>query len=247
MARDVTLVVGDVHVAPNQNIRRAKWLGKHIAATRPQRVVFIGDFLSFDSLSAWDKDKRRTMEGRRYAKDVQSGAAFLGAMAAELGDYKGDFIYVEGNHENRLHRYLAQDPTFDGSIDYIKDMGFSWDLVFPYKEAFVHRGVHYTHIPIAENGSPISGKYVASRALDVYGCPVVFGHTHKLNTACVHRKGTPHLQMAVNVGCYFEHIDEYAQGSQTSYWRGLVEIDHYSTCAFDVNAIRLGHLKEMYK
>jgi hypothetical protein len=36
-------------------------------------------------------------------------------------------------------------------------------------------------------------------------------------------------------------------GSQTSYWRGLVELDHYKHCGFDVNAIRLGHLKRMYE
>lgn len=248
MSRDVTLVVGDVHVSPDQSLRRAAWLGKHIAACKPARVVFIGDFLTFDSLSAWDKDKRRNMEGRRYAKDIDSGREFLRTMldAGVHGAPDTKFILVEGNHENRLHRYLDNDPTFDGACDYVRDLGFDWDVVVPYKESYTYRGVHFTHVPIAENGNPISGKFVASRALDVYGCPVVFGHTHKLNMACVHRKGTPHLQMAVNVGCYFEHIDEYAKGSQTSYWRGLVELDHYATCAFSVNTLRMGHLKKMY-
>lgn len=249
MSDDRTLVVGDVHVAPGQNMRRAKWLGRHIEATRPSRVVFIGDFLSFDSLSAWDRDKRKNMEGRRYSKDVQSGAEFLGTMAREItADPKSEpeWIYVEGNHENRLARYLQTDPTFDGACNYIEDMGFRWNRVVPYKESYVHRGVHFTHVPIMENGNPVSGKYVTQRALDVYGAPIVFGHTHKFNVAAVHRKGQAHLQMSVNVGCYFEHIDEYAQGSQTSYWRGLVELNHYKQCGFDINAIRMGHLKRMY-
>lgn len=245
-SNDVSLVVGDVHCGPGQSLRRATWLGKHIAATRPARVVFIGDFLSFDSLSAWDRDKRRLMEARRYHLDVESGRVFLDLVRKGLPDNDcTPFIFIEGNHENRLARYLDHDPTFHGKIDYIRDIGFEGKVV-PYKDSFVHRGVHFTHIPISENGAPIGGKYVASRALDVYGCPVVFGHTHKLNMACVHRKGMPHLQMAVNVGCFFEHIDEYAQGSQTSYWRGLVEINHYKRGSFDVNAIRMGHLKRMY-
>jgi hypothetical protein len=209
-------------------------------------VVFIGDFLTFDSLSAWDRDKRRNMEGRRYSKDIGSGQEFLRTMSEGGLPSETKFIFIEGNHEDRLHRYLATDPTFDGACDYLSDLGFKWDEVVGYKENYIHRGVYFTHVPIAGNGAPITGKNVAQRALDVYGVPVVFGHTHKFNVAAVHRTGTPHLQMAVNVGCYFEHIDEYAKGSQTDYWRGLVELTHYGNCAFDINAVRLGHLKEMY-
>ena len=252
MLNDVSLVVGDVHIAPKQSIRRAAWLGRHIEATKPRRVVFIGDFLTFDSLSAWDRDKRKKMELRRYSKDVESGIKFLRTMDAEISDEvlgNTEWVFVEGNHEERLWRYLDIDPTFHGYVDYRNDLGLlntgRWHYV-PYRESYVYRGVHFTHVPIMENGRPVSGKHVCSRSLDVYGAPVVFGHTHKFSTAATHRKGQPHLQMAVNVGCYFEHIDEYAQGSQTSYWRGLVEINHYKQCAFDVNAIRLGHLKRMY-
>jgi predicted phosphodiesterase len=246
---DKTLVVGDVHVSPGQSLRRAVWLGQHIRATKPNRVVFIGDFLSFDSLSAWDRDKRKAMEGRRYAKDVAAGREFLGTMHDQVPDAycSVEWVYVEGNHENRLHRYMDHDPTFDGAFNYLEDMEFRWDRVIPYKESYVHRGVHFTHVPIMENGNPVTGKYVTNRALEVYGAPVVFGHTHKFNVSAVHRKGMAHLHMAVNVGCYFEHIDEYAKGSQTSYWRGLVELDHYKQCGFDINAIRIGHLKRMYK
>lgn len=247
---DKTLVVGDVHVAPDQNLRRATWLGRHIEATKPSRVVIIGDFLSFDSLSAWDKDKRKSMELRRYQKDVNSGKKFIEMMYDEIKPDTAkntDFIFVEGNHEDRLWRYIERDPTFDGAVNYMRDMNApkNWKFI-KYKDSYVYKGVHFTHVPIMENGKPVSGKYVCQRALDVYGAPIVFGHTHKFNVSAVHRKGQPHLQMSVNVGCYFEHIDEYAQGSQTSYWRGLVELTHYKQCGFDINAIRLGHLKRMY-
>lgn len=244
---DTTLVVGDVHISPNQNLRRATWLGKVIADLKPNRVIFIGDLLTFDSLSGWDKDKRTKMEGRRYQKDIDSGRDFLGKMYSEhYNVWKPEFILTEGNHEQRLHRYLDCDPTFLDTVDYRKDLGLADWCIVPYKEYYTHKGVSFTHIPINEAGKPIGGKFVASKALDIVSNNVVFGHTHKLSSACIHRHGSNHLSQALNVGCYFEHIDEYALGSVTSYWRGLVLIDHYENNSFDWQPIRLGKLKKLY-
>lgn len=248
---DLTLVVGDVHVRPKQNLNRASILGRTIAETEPRRVVFIGDFLDFDSLSAWDRDKRKKMEGRRYAHDIHAGQNFLSLMEAECSGVDTEYIFVEGNHEDRLWRYLDSDPTFDPSngvgIDYIKDLGLQDWTFIPYKEDYNYNGVAFTHVPIMENGRPVSGKYPSQRALDLYDGPVVFGHTHKFSVACVHRKNSPHLVQAVNVGCFFDFIPEYAKGSQTSYWKGLVLLNHYSKARFGINAMPMGYLKKRYK
>ena len=37
------LCVGDAHVEPGQNLSRFKWLGRCIAATKPDDVVLMGD------------------------------------------------------------------------------------------------------------------------------------------------------------------------------------------------------------
>lgn len=251
--KDITLVVGDVHCGPGQNLRRADWLGWAIKDIQPTRVVFIGDFLTLDSLSGWDKDKRKKMEGRRYAKDIESGKEFLERMYDAMGWEPGltgpPFILTEGNHEDRLWRYLDKDPSFSEHVDYRKDLGLiqrGWKVV-PYKEDFRHKGVCYTHIPITAAGRPISRKDICGAALDTYGVPVIFGHTHRLANAQLHRKGTAHLQEALNVGCYFEHIDDYAQGSQTNYWRGLVVIDHYQTGRFGFRTIPMSELRKLYR
>ncbi len=250
--RDFTLVVGDVHVGPNQNLRRADWLGWAIADIRPQRVVFIGDFLTFDSLSAWDKDKRKKMEGKRYQSDIDAGVEFLQRMNARMVEgmpegFYPDFILTEGNHEDRLWRYLDYDPTFEHTVDYRVDLGIhnDWTIV-PYKADFKHKGVCFTHIPITAAGRPINRKDICSAALDTYGTPVVFGHTHRLANGQLHRKGTPHLQEALNVGCYFEHVDDYAKGSMTNYWRGLVLINHHKHGRYSYKTIPLSDLRRMY-
>lgn len=245
-SNDLTLVVGDVHCAPKQDLSRATLLGKAIKELKPNRVVYIGDFLNFDSLSAWDKDKRKKMEGRRYQLDIESGHEFLDRVDRELDDYVPEWIFIEGNHEDRLWRYLDGQPLFDGAVDYRKDLGINHWKHIPYKEHYLHKGVYFTHVPINEAGKPVTGASACARSLAIYQHSVIFGHTHKLASSSVHRHGASHLNQALNVGCYFDHIDDYALGSVTSYWRGLVLIDHYKTGRFNWSPISMGKLRQVF-
>lgn len=243
---DLTMVVGDVHISAGQNLSRARLLGKAIEDLRPNRVVFIGDLLTFDSLSSWDKDKRKKMEGRRYQKDIDAGKHFLELMDTNGGHRCKEFILTEGNHEDRLWRYLDLQPLFDGAVDYRKDLDIEGWTHVPYKEHHVYKGVYFTHVPINEAGRPVGGDSACKRALGIYQHSVVFGHTHKLAAVAVHRNGSSHLNQALNVGCYFDHIDDYALGSLTSYWRGIVLLDHYKTGRFNWSPISLGKLRKFW-
>lgn len=246
-SNDLTLVVGDVHVAPGQDMHRAYLLGQAIRELKPKRVVFIGDFLTFDSLSDWDKDKRRKMEGRRYQADIDAGRKFLATMQEGYTvENDAEFIFVEGNHEDRLWRYLDKQPLFERAVDYRKDLGINHWTHIPYKEHYLHKGVYFTHVPINESGKPVGGSSACARALGIYQHSVVFGHTHKLASSSIHRHGAAHLNQALNVGCYFDHIDDYALGSVTSYWRGIVLVDHYKPGRFNWNPISLGKLRQVY-
>lgn len=242
---DLTLVVGDVHISAGQDLTRAKLLGRAIDDLRPQRVVFIGDLMTFDSLSAWDKDKRKKMEGRRYQKDIDAGKRFLALLDDNGGHKCKDYILTEGNHEDRLWRYLDLQPLFEGAVDYREDLGITHWTHVPYKEHFNYKGVHFTHVPINESGKPVGGVNACNRSLAIYQHSVVFGHTHKLASVAVHRHGSAHLNQALNVGCFFEHIDDYALGSITSYWRGIVLLDHYKVGRFNWSPISLGKLRKL--
>jgi predicted phosphodiesterase len=245
---DKTIVVGDEHVAPGQNLRRAVWLGRLIRDVKPNRVIHIGDIGTFDSLSAWDKDKRKKMENRRYGRDVAALAAYCSLLKANAGDAydEAEHILTEGNHENRIDRYIDYHPVMEGQLDYVTQAGIQdWKLI-PFKSFYEYRGILFTHVPIMENGKPVSGKYATGKSLEVCSKSVVFGHTHKLDYTAVHRHGQAHLQEALNVGCYFEHVDDYALGSMSSYWRGLVVLDHYQHGRFGWEAIPMGKIKQEY-
>ena len=53
------LVIGDTHDSPDIPKDRFYWIGKHIKNTKPDYVVQIGDFGSFDSLSFFQKKGKK--------------------------------------------------------------------------------------------------------------------------------------------------------------------------------------------
>jgi predicted phosphodiesterase len=248
---DKTIVVGDVHVAPDQSLRRATWLGRLVHDIKPDRIVFIGDFGTFDSLSAWDRDKRKLMENRRYYKDIHSMRTFLSnyCIGSNTPDLYGsvEHILTEGNHEDRIRRYIDINPIMERQLDYADQIGIAdtWKIV-PYKSYYTHKAVAFTHAPINEGGKPVSGKTATAKVLELCDTSVVFGHTHKLDYKAAHRHGKKHLQEVLNVGCFFEHVDEYALGSMTSYWRGIVVLNHYDKGRFGYETIPLGLLRREY-
>lgn len=244
------LVVGDAHITNGQSLRRFKCLNTYIRFHEPTHVILIGDFLSMDCLSEWDRNKRCKMEGRRYNLEIEAGNTALDLMLQDLEHLQEHpkLIYVKGNHENRLDRYLDIDPTFKGQCSIEKDLklkerGFQ---VVEYKDNYNVNGISFTHIPITGVGKPIGNPNVVRKALQLYHNSVVFGHTHTLDHAAEHRQNAPHLNQALCVGCFFEHVDDYAVGSKTDYWRGLVMLTSNQKNRFDFETISMTNLLKDY-
>lgn len=248
---DITLVIGDAHVDPkqakaNKGLERFTWANKYIHDIKPDRVVIIGDFFTMDSVSSHNNGKFLTKENLRYSLDLMAGEAGLQLLDVPKNT---ELIFTEGNHEERSRRYLEGVPELEGTLPTPEDVtrGVYPDVKWvPYKEFHTYRGVGFTHVPFNEGGKPVAGKTATARALDLCDTSVVFGHTHKLDVACVHRHGGRHLVQAINVGCFFAHVDDYALGTVTSYWRGLVTLNHYDHGRVDVETLALGRLRREY-
>ena len=67
------LVIGDTHDSPKLSQERFAWIGKYIRQSKPDYVIHIGDFASFDSLSFFQKNS--TQAGKlkdAFMIDIQS-------------------------------------------------------------------------------------------------------------------------------------------------------------------------------
>lgn len=242
------LVIGDAHVTNGQSLRRFKWLNKLIKSRKDLTHVYImGDFLTLNSLSAWDKDKRLLMEDRRLFKEIEAGNQALDILLDGINP-KIVIVYQEGNHEDRLTRYTQihselADRTFSiPSLLRLSSRGIKW---IPYRSYSVQGGIHFTHIPFGK-AKEISGKDICSKAELVTTASVCFAHTHELHTSCVHKHGMKHLQQIFNAGCFFEKEEDYVEGKMTNYWKGVSILTNYSFGRFDIETISMHRLQVEY-
>ena len=259
-----TLVIGDSHVEANEDLRRFDALGNFIVDKLPDNIVQIGDFLSLDSLSNWDLNKRAKMEGRRFSAELKAGRKAVDKIMKPMDKlqesqrknrkkiYTPNLISFMGNHEDRWYRYLDTHPELIDVVDVYKAVGFEkygWRKV-NYREYLELEGVFFTHVPMNGVNKPISGLTVMRQAAQSHAKSVVFGHIHRLAMETNTRHGDEgHQIMAVNVGCFFEGIPEYAKGSITSkdWWKGLVMLEHYAPGKFDIQTYNLERLLEVYE
>lgn len=182
------LVVPDVH-APYHDEAAFGLTIKAAKALRPHVIVIIGDFVDCYSVSRFPKDPARRSS---LAWEVDEASKLLGRLEG-LSDV---VHFTEGNHEERLERYIAaQAPELFGLVKMkdllrVSDRGWTWH---PYRKhmrigkcAFVH-----------EAGS--FGVNAIRSSLAAMGCSVVFGHTHRGGT---HYEGTIEgsHRFALNVG-----------------------------------------------
>ena len=254
------LCVPDCHVEPDTNLNRFHLVGDYIVKEKPTHIILMGDFVSLSSLSHWDNDKKLTMEGRRYTKDIQAANVALDNIMAPYQSYvdkcntywkigrdkvyRPTWIYLMGNHEQWFLRYVEQNPQMQGHVDIINDLallrrGFQ---IVPYKRYIDVDDILFTHAPINAAGQPVGGKYALHRALELTAKSIVFAHTHRWEQAAIHRHAGGNLIQALTCGCFFDATPSYAEGSLHSYWKGLAVLRTYGKGNFDAEQISMSRL-----
>lgn len=103
------LVFSDIHI-PYQDDKAVKILFEYGRKYKPDNVVINGDLLDFYRLSHFDQTPERRDS---FPEEVSQGRKFLYEVRKRFKNSK--IYFLEGNHENRLQRYLwSKAPEFYG-------------------------------------------------------------------------------------------------------------------------------------
>lgn len=73
-------------------------------ALNPKHLVIIGDFADCYSVSDHDKDPEHATRFAEEVADVEDGLDELDSLGAT------NKLYIEGNHEDRVRRYVMKHP-----------------------------------------------------------------------------------------------------------------------------------------
>lgn len=226
------LVIGDAHDAPALDKSRFAWIGKHIAETRPDHIVSIGDFADLQSLCFHEAND--TVEGKLKPFFLDDVASLERAMAAMMEpitkatDYRPKIDITLGNHENRLWRFQNANPEIFGMLEpeltnLYRRYGWTWHPFGKYLEI---GGCDFVHIPLNSMGKGVSGKNAAATvALDSVR-DIVIGHTHKSGVFTRQKLGQDRSVRVFDAGCALpqDHIEKYVGHAASGWWWGVTEL-----------------------
>jgi len=195
------IVVPDVHMT-TEVPKEYELVKRFIKEQKPDEVILLGDFMDCSSLSHWNESKARSMEGKRWNKEVKLANDELDF----LQKHTKKVTYIEGNHENWVEQYIDKHPEMEGLIEIPKKLklakrGIAW---YKYNTLYKVENLYFTH-------GCYTGKYHANKHLQSFGCNIVYGHAHNTQTAMQNMK-MQEVHMSYGLGCLCDHEPEYMHG-----------------------------------
>jgi predicted phosphodiesterase len=184
------LIVPDTH-CPYHDVRAWNLMMKAAKLLKPHTIVSIGDLADFYAVSSHSKNPLRARQLDEEIKGVTALLDQLDSLGAK------ERIYIAGNHEDRLTRYLQEKaPELFGVVGIpqllrLKERG--WTYV-PYKHDHTIGKVTFTHDINA------AGRTAIFKALDIYQDCIVTGHTHRLQYVVEGNASTPHTRVSAAFG-----------------------------------------------
>jgi UDP-2,3-diacylglucosamine pyrophosphatase LpxH len=158
------LFIPDTHVPYHDH---AAWrLALAVArALRPDGVCILGDFLDCYAVSFHEKSPARVS---RLADEIAATDECLAELEAATPNARR--VFVEGNHENRVNRYIAsQAKALHGMR--LDERGWAW---VPYHEHCTIGDTAVTH----DGGR--AGVYAVRQTMMAMGQSLIIGHVHRV-------------------------------------------------------------------
>jgi hypothetical protein len=220
------LVIPDTQIKPGVPLEHLYWIGRYAAHKKVDVLVQIVDWAEMHSLSSYDRGKRAG-ENARYSDDVDYANEGLAELHRGLDGYEPELkLWTIGNHEQRIERFVNDNPELYGHLDYT-DFDFErrgW-VVAPFLQPVEVDGILYCHFfPRSANGKVMQMRYGAPNAktqVQREHQSATAGHSPGLDVACV--PTSRGLLRGLIAGSCYQHdaTDEFAGPQSNNYWRGV--------------------------
>jgi predicted phosphodiesterase len=200
-----------------------------------REVVLLGDVMDFDLISHHNRDNLRATQSKRIDKEYEYAGDQLDILRGLAPNAK--FTLIEGNHDERIERYIDANPALEGSLELqtglqliqrkIRFVRF-WSKGEVYKigkATFIH-GLYTT-------------QYHARKHVEAYGTNIFYGHTHDVQSFSKELHGKDKTIVGQSLGCLCKYDQRYMRG-KPSKWQQAFGVFHFLPDGhFSYNVVRI--------
>lgn len=191
---------------------------RYIAQNEWDICLLGGDFLDFDFISSFNKGFLRLLEGRSFRKQYKIGTEVLDQIESALDNKskKAERIFLEGNHEYRVVRYLDANPQMEGYVEVpvgldLEKRGWKWIPSWSEGKVFRVGKANFIHGLYAT-------KYHANKHVEQFGCNIFYGHTHDIQSHSKIQRGDNKTMMGQSLGCLCKYGQSWMR-NRPSNWQ----------------------------
>jgi hypothetical protein len=248
-------ILPDCQIRPGVPLDHLAWAANYCVTKKPDRIICIGDFADFPSLSSYDIGKK-SFEGRTYLNDIEVAREAMGIFMSPIlreierthrnhrRQWNPTFDFFEGNHEERNRRAVNSDRKLEGlvGVENLRLEEWGWKY-HPFLEVAVLDGIAYSHyFTSGSMGRPVTSASALARKKHM-SC--VMGHVQKRDIAYEYT-GDGRQITCIFTGVFYQHDEEYLGPQGNKCWRGVWVLNNVKEGEFDEKPISLRHLKEKY-
>lgn len=221
------VVLNDIQIPFEDKIALANIL-RFITELKPFGVVLNGDIVDCYEISDFSKDPKTTAS---LAVEIKTA----GKLMLDLSKSINRGIWIGGNHEDRLRRYLWKNAPAVARLDgedfasKFKVLHYGFEYL-EYGEAFHLGKLMVTHGDLVSKHSA----YTAKLNFEKYGTSVLTGHTHRLGI--YYRRDVHGVHAAYENGCLCKLTPEYVSYPNWQQGFSVVHVDT-ATGFFNVQQI----------
>jgi hypothetical protein len=215
-----TVLLPDIHY-PHYDQKLMDTVADFIEDYDPDEIVYMGDQISLDCISSWNKRKPLLKEGQRLLKDYDGFDYHILQTHESITKLDCRRVFMVGNHEERINWYCEEHPELEGMIDLeghldLENRGYkviSFNEIHKVGKLNVIHGFYWN-------------KYHASKTLEAFEGNVVYAHVHNpqmyAKVSPIDKKG---YHTATSLGCLCNIKPDYKKKAP-NFWInqfGIVE------------------------
>jgi hypothetical protein len=216
-----TVLLPDIH-HPHYEQRTMEAVDQFIFEYNPHELIYMGDQITLDCISSWNKRKPLLKEGKRLLRDYDEFNKDILLNHENITSPDTRRTFMIGNHEERIYWYSQEHPELDGFIDIERHLclGERGYKIIPYNEIHKVGKLNVIH-------GYYYNKYHAAKTLEAFEGNVVYSHVHNpqmyAKVTPMDRKG---YHMATALPCLCNIRPDYKQNAPNFWINGFGIVEH---------------------
>jgi len=228
------LVIPDLQ-CPYEDKRSLAAVEQVMGAHQWNEIVQLGDFLDLDCISTHNTNKLRTIAGKTIQKDFDAGNAILDRWQRLAP--KAKITIIEGNHDERMLRYLDANPQLIGALEVPKGLrlaerGINWVPYWSKGTTYRIGNAYFAH-------GQYTNEFHAKKMVSRFGVNIFYGHLHDVQGFPLVLRGEDKTIVGQSLGCLCRYDQAYLQGSPTNWQQAFASFHFWPDGFFCYNVVRI--------